>query len=105
MFTLLAAEASSPDFVATLLQWGPPGVIIVLLLTGMLVTKGAYEQMKTDRDRWEAAYSKEQDAHATTRDALADTSRSAAAAVETARTTTQILSSLGHSTARPGNGA
>lgn len=100
-----AAEAAtgSPDFVATILQWGPPGVVIVLLLTGVLVTKGNHEDVKAERDRWRAAYEKECDAHDETRGALAEAGRSAAAAVETARTTTGLLSHLGHPPARPGS--
>lgn len=109
MFHQLTAEAagSSPDFVSTIIQWGPPGVVLVLLLTGMLITKGAHEQMKADRDEWRGAYEKERDAHAATRDALADASRAAAAAVETSRTATGLLSHLGHAvgTPQPGIGA
>ena len=103
---VLAAEAASnpPDVITTILQWGPPGVVIALLLTGVLVTKGQLEQMKTDRDYWRDAYQKEQTSHEVTRNALVDANQSASAAVETARATTQILSALGHSTQRPGIG-
>ena len=107
MYLYLAAEAATsnpPDLITAILQWGVPGVVVALLLLGWLVPKGAYEQMKSDRDKWQAAYEKEREGHEATRDALADSARSASAAVETARTTTQILSSLGHSAARPGNG-
>lgn len=102
-----AAEAASnpPDLISSILQWGVPGVVVALLLLGWLVPKGAHEQMKVDRDKWQDAYERERDAHSATRDALADASRSAAAAVETARTTTGLLTHLGHSPARPGNGA
>ncbi len=108
MIHLWAAEAATtnpPDLITAILQWGVPGVVIVLLLLGWLIPKGAHEQMKTDRDKWQEAYERERDAHAETRDALADASRSAAAAVETARTTTGLLTHLGHSTGRPGSGA
>ena len=100
-----AAEASdSPDLISAILQWGVPGVVVALLLLGWLIPKGAYEQMKADRDEWKAAYEREREAHAATRDALAEASKAAAAAVETARTTTALLSHLGHPSARPDTG-
>lgn len=103
--TAWAAEAttSTPDYISTILQWGPPGVVIVLLLTGVVVTRGNHEDVKSERDRWRAAYEKETAAHDETRQALAEASRAASAAVETARTTTGLLSHLGHPPARPGS--
>lgn len=98
------ASAGSPDLISSILQWGVPGVVVALLLLGWLVPKGAHEQMKDDRDEWKAAYQRERDAHQATRDALAEASKAATAAVETARTTTALLSHLGHIAARPGNG-
>lgn len=92
------ASSASPDFVATILQWGPPGVVLALLLTGMLITRGNHEDVKAERTRWREAYEKECAAHATTREALVDSSKSSAAAVETAKTATALLSKLGHST-------
>jgi hypothetical protein len=98
------AAASAPtDWIATILQWGPPGVVIVLLLTGVVVTKGNHDDVKSERDRWRAAYEKECDAHDETREALAEAARSATAAIETARTTTGLLSHLGHPSGRPGS--
>ncbi len=78
-------------------------MVIVLLLTGVLVTKGNHEDVKSERDRWRAAYERECEAHDQTREALAESSRSASAAVETARTTTGLLSHLGHPPARSGS--
>lgn len=102
-----AAEAAStaPDFVATILQWGPPGIVLVLLITGTLITKGNHEDVKTERARWQEAYEKERTAHELTREALADSSKSAAAAVETAKTTAALLTHLGHQTSRSGTDA
>ncbi len=97
MIHLWAAEAApATDYVQTILQWGPPGVVIVLLLSGVLITKGNHDDDKNDRDQWRSAYEKECEAHDETRTALAEANRSAAAAVETARTTTGLLSHLGH---------
>ena len=101
---LLAAEGadSAPNVLGAILQWGVPGVVLLLILLGWLVPKGAHAQIVNDRDAWKAAYEKERDAHQATRDALADSSRSAVAAVETARTTAGLLDRLGH--AYPGAG-
>lgn len=105
MLSQLAAEvAADPfDWAATLLQWGPPGVVIALLLSGVLITKGNHDDVKAERDRWRAAYEKECAAHDETRKALVEAGQAAAAAVETARTTTGLLSHLGHPPARPGS--
>jgi hypothetical protein len=99
-----AASPSPPDLITAVLQWGVPGVVVALLLLGWLIPKGAHEQMKADRDDWRSAYEKEREGHAATRDALAEASKAASAAVETARTATALLSHLGHATARPGSG-
>ena len=97
-----AAAAAPADWVATVLQWGPAGVVIVLLLSGVLITKGNHDDVKAERERWRSAYETESEAHDKTRDALAEAMRSATAAVETARTTTGLLSHLGHPAGRPG---
>ncbi len=93
-----AAEVApaAADWVTTILQWGPPGVVIILLLSGVLVTKGHHDAVVTDRDQWRQAYEREVEAHDETRTGLVEANRSAAAAVETARTTTGLLSHLGH---------
>lgn len=91
-----AATDSAPEYITQILQWGPPGVVIVLILTGVLVTKGQLEQMKTDRDDWRAAYEKECEAHGTTRSALAEATRASGASLEMAKTTAALLTNLGH---------
>ena len=98
MIHLLAAEAATnpADITAIILQWGPAGVVIVLLLSGVLVTKGHLAEVKAERDQWRAAYQQEAEGHDETRAALAEQARAASAAVETARTTTGLLSTLGH---------
>jgi hemoglobin-like flavoprotein len=105
---LFFAEASAPgtpEYISQILQWGPPGVVIVLLLLGVLVTKGQYDQMKAERDKWQAAYEKERDAHDSTREALAESVKTASASLETARTTTALLTNLGHLANQPGKGS
>lgn len=98
MIVRLAADAvdAAPNVLGEVLRWGPAGVMLLLILTGWLVTKGAYETMRADRDEWKSAYKGEADAHQKTRDALVDANRSASAAVETARTATGLLDKLGH---------
>lgn len=97
-----AAEAvSGGDPLALILQWGPAGVLIMLVLLGWLIPKGAYEQMREDRDRWQAAYERERGAHNVTRDALADAARANVAGLEAAKTSALLLTHLGHSS-RPG---
>ncbi|MFF0822419.1 hypothetical protein ACFYUR_18815 [Micromonospora haikouensis] len=96
-----AADAGSADpsnVFGAILQWGVPGIVLVLILLGWLIPKGAHEQMKADRDTWRSAYETERDAHQATRDAFIDASRAANAAVETARTATGLLDKLGHPT-------
>lgn len=90
------AAATTPDITGTILQWGPAGVVIVLLLSGVLITRGNHEDVKADRDRWRDAFEKERSAHELTRLALADANRTGAAAVETSKTTAALLTHLGH---------
>ena len=99
-----ATSDSPPDLIAAILQWGVSGVVVALLLLGWLVPKGSHQEMKSDRDEWRNAYEKEREAHQATRDALAEASKAASAAVETARTATALLSTLGHAAAKPGGG-
>lgn len=99
-----AAEATTTaDPIVALLQWGALGVILALLLLGWLVPKPSYDQMRADRDQWRSAFEKERDAHGLTREALADSTRVGAAAVETSKTTTALLERLGHKTSRTGD--
>lgn len=106
MIRLWLAEAAvdgggaAPEYISSLLQWGPAGVVIILIVSGVLVTKGHLEQTKTERDQWRAAYEKERDAHEQTRDALGELTRTSTAALETAKTTAALLTNLGHIASR-----
>jgi hypothetical protein len=101
MLQQLAADATDAgEVMGQVLQWGPAGVVIVLILTGVLVTRGQMQQMQADRDQWKAAYERECNAHDTTRTALVEANRGSAASIETARTATALLSNLGHVAAR-----
>lgn len=93
---LLAVPVDGQDVFSTLLQYGLPGVFIILMLTGVLVTKNQFDQMKQDRDSWRTAYDKEVDAHTATRAALSEAVKAAGSSLETAKTTTALLTQLGH---------
>lgn len=88
--------AAEPDLMAPLIQYGPLGIVLLLILVGLLVPKGSVEQIRIDRDEWREAFRSEQKAHQATRDALAEANGRADAAVEAARTTASMLRDLGH---------
>jgi hypothetical protein len=99
-----AAPTDAPVYITQILQWGPAGVLIVLILSGVLVTKAQFEAMRKDRDDWRAAYEKECDAHDTTRAALAEATKASVASLEMARTTAALLTNLGHVANHPESG-
>ena|SRR5690348_1347472 len=43
---------SEPDLVTILLTWGPGGVMLLLILTGLLQPKKFVDLLVKDRDRW-----------------------------------------------------
>lgn len=107
MLDRLLAEASdptgAPEYLTQILQWGPPGVVIVLILTGVLVTKGQLAQMKDERDAWKTAYEKEVAAHDQTRAALGDLTKTGEANLQSSQTALALLQNLGHLAARQGS--
>ena len=46
-------------FMTALISLGGFGLLIVLLLTGWVVTKRAYDELRSDRDSWRRAYEDE----------------------------------------------
>lgn len=102
----LAAEgggAGDFDWISQVITWGPPGVVVVLLLTGVLEPKRAITRLegelaKKDAEvaHWRSAFEAEQTAHQRTRDALAAANERAAVAVENGRTTALMLQRGGH---------
>jgi hypothetical protein len=97
-----AAGDATPDLLTPLVQYGPLGVVLALILVGLLVPKGAVQEIREDRDEWRGAFQAEQKAHQVTRDALAEANGRADAAVEAARTAVSMLRDLGHPNARSG---
>lgn len=87
---------TAPEYLTQILQWGPPGVVIVLIVLGVLVPKGAHAQMKQDRDDWKAAYDKEVTAHEQTRAAMADLTKVGEANLRASETALALLQNLGH---------
>lgn len=98
-----AADPVSPDVVTPLLQYGLPGLVVVLFLLGWLIPKGVYESVREERDKWRQAWETEQAAHQLTRATLAEANARADAAVEAARTAASTLRALGHMTAPSGD--
>lgn len=90
------------DWVTAIASWGPAGVLVVLLLTGIVEPKWSRIRMEKDRDDWKQAFDTEREAHGVTRDALSAANARAEAALESANTMTRILEQAGH---RPAPGA
>lgn len=84
-----------PDsaIITTILQSAGAGtaIIVVLLLTGMLVTGRSAQRSEKETESWRAAYESERAAHQKTAAALAVASDRAETAVETARITKELL--------------
>lgn len=95
-------DGSAPDVLSPLLQYGPLGIMTVMLLFGFLVPKWVYDAMKTDRDKWQSAAEKEQDAHDVTRQVVRDLAAREGASTELGKTALGILQGLDH-TARGGS--
>jgi hypothetical protein len=100
-----AADASTGqfDWVGQLIQWGPAGVFLALLLTGVIepkraVTKAEAQTIKADAEaaRWRSLFESEQTAHVKTREALAVANERATVAIENGKTTAMLLQRYGH---------
>lgn len=90
------ADDAATDFFSPLLQYGPLGIIVILFLTGWVVSKSVYDSIKEERDNWRKAFETEQAAHQITRDASVESNRRGDAAVEAARTAAATLNALHH---------
>lgn len=95
---LLAGSSgvSEAQILSTIVTWGPGGVFLALVLLGVVEPKRAVTTANADRDRWQEAFVKEQEAHQKTREALAKAEERAEASTEAARTTAALLEELGH---------
>lgn len=92
----LSAEPMVPEVLNPLLQYGLPGVVILLFLIGWIIPKSVYETLKTELAEVHKALATEQAAHQLTRATLAEANGRADAAVEAARTAASTLQALRH---------
>jgi hypothetical protein len=91
-----SSGVSESEILSTLVTWGPGGVFLALILFGVVEPKRAVTTATSDRDRWQEAFVKEQEAHQKTREALAKAEERAEASTEAAKTTAALLEELGH---------
>lgn len=89
--------SGNTDWLSIVLTWGPPGVVLAMIMLGLLVTKRERVALENDRDNWRGAFDTERAAHVLTREALAEANVRASAALESANTMTRILEAGGHS--------
>ncbi|MFD1309706.1 hypothetical protein [Streptomyces kaempferi] len=87
-----------------ILQWGPAGVLVVLLLTRVLVTRPELAQAQADATEWRRLFEAEQGAHRTTQTALEAERKRMDAATESSHMAEMLLRHLGHPTGPPGGG-
>lgn len=88
--------SQTSDWLSYLTTWGPPGVVLGMILTGILEPKRVRTGLEEDRDNWRTAFETERAAHALTREALAAANERAGAALESANTMTRLLELGGH---------
>lgn len=85
-----------PEVLNPLLQYGLPGVVILLFLVGWIIPKSMYETLKSELAEVHKALATEQAAHQLTRATLAEANGRADVAVEAARTAASTLKALQH---------
>lgn len=103
LLALVAAEPGQAglDPLAVISTWGPAGVLVVLLITGVLVTKRELDKADRVSEQWRVAFQTEQTAHIKTREALAVAEDRASVAQPLAETGRRLLEQLGHQAAAP----
>ncbi|MEU7366635.1 hypothetical protein AB0B92_13730 [Streptomyces hygroscopicus] len=77
-------------------QYGPIGVVIVLLIIGVLVPKYVMSALMAEKDNWRLAFEKEREAHQATREQLAKAEERGDVAVEQGKAMTRLLEEFGH---------
>lgn len=92
---------SSNDPVSWLLQYGPFGILLALMLFGLIVAKPTVDQIVSDRDAWKGSYEREREAHAQTRASLANATQVASVALESGKITEKMLDHFGHTRVDP----
>lgn len=105
MIEYLAADgADLPPYVASFLNFGAVGALVVLLLLGFLVPKSTYQELKKDRDEWRSTAEKLRQANEALTAALDKANETGAASLEVARMTQALLTSMHNIGQRSGAG-
>jgi hypothetical protein len=86
----------SDELLKQIATWGPGGVVLVLLILGVLVTKRELTGAQQDGERWRQLFEQERDAHRLTQEALSRERERMDAALEAGRTSAMLLQYLGH---------
>lgn len=88
--------AAAADVLSPFLNYGVLGLLVLLILSGQLATKGQVADLKADRDAWRAAYDKERESKAVTETALTVAQNQAGLSLEASKTLTALFDKLGH---------
>lgn len=86
----------SPDLFTALANYGLAGVVLFLLVFGFLITKAHATDLRAEIDSYRRAFEAEKEAHAKSREALAEALDAVGVAQEQATMTIHLLEALGH---------
>ena len=92
-----AGGVTQTDALSLLTQWGPLGLVLVLVLLGVLVPRPTVDLLKQQLEREQQAHDKEREAHGKTRAALSEETKRGDAAVQAAQTAQRLLDRLSSS--------
>jgi hypothetical protein len=86
----------SEELLKQIATWGPAGILAVLLILRVLVTRQELTDAQQDGEKWRQMFEAERSAHQLTQQALGRERERMDAAVEASRTTAMMLQYLGH---------
>ena len=89
-------DQGGTDPLTYLINLGVLGVVLVLWLTGMIVSRRELDRERERAAEWKAQYETEAAAHDLTRAALSRERERGDVVTESGRTTAALLSALGH---------
>lgn len=89
-------DQGGTDPLTYLLNFGVIGVVLVLLVTGVLVTRRELDRANQRADEWKAQYEREAEAHGLTLRTVERERERGDVVTESSRTTAAILGYLGH---------
>lgn len=78
-------DVTNVDPLGSLLTFGPLGIMVVLILTGYLITKKHADDLRTETTTWRSAYEHERDARRAEHDARLRAEAVAAQSLEQGR--------------------